>query len=364
MKNVLHIFSSIEYSGAEVMVSSAINCFERHGFRTYVLATGVEIGAYAKQMEAAGARVLHIELRSVVPHVLSLWWVVRKNNITVIHIHMESRHYYLWISVLAKLLGLKCIRTIHSKFEPNGMLRQFGKILVRNIPRLLGCRYVSVSDSVYYNEQRYHHIKTKIIRNWIDNTRYKFVSQEERVAAKESLNIDPKKLVVLSVGNCSSVKNHVFIIENISEILRSYPNFLYVHVGKEDSCHSEASYARDLGIIDYIEFTGPTNEVYKYLAAADCFVMPSIYEGVGVAALEALSCGVPSVVSNVPGLDTLKRYMPLINYFQSGNCREFIQKIPTAVGVDEDFRKAVAELVQSDYSVDLGVREYVQLYRS
>jgi glycosyltransferase involved in cell wall biosynthesis len=56
------------------------------------------------------------------------------------------------------------------------------------------------------------------------------------------------------------------------------------------------------GLEDRVRFAGPTDDPVPYLSAADVFVLPSHYEAFGLAALEAMSCGVPVVASDVGGL--------------------------------------------------------------
>jgi glycosyltransferase involved in cell wall biosynthesis len=79
-------------------------------------------------------------------------------------------------------------------------------------------------------------------------------------------------------------------------------NWLYLHAGVEHVEHCEQSLAGHLGVSDRIRFLGGGADIRELHAAADVFVMPSLYEGVSIAALEAMGSGLPVIFTEVPGL--------------------------------------------------------------
>lgn len=362
MTRVLHIFNSLNHSGAEVMIAGAAKHFNLQGYETYALATGKEAGSYTQCMRDAGVKVFHKELQSIPSHLLYVYQLIRNENIEVLHIHTERRHYYLWLSLLARVLGKRCVRTLHAKFHSRSCFRLKVRCLVRCMARVFGCLYVSVSESVYQNEYELCGIKTRRINNWVDVDRFGFVSYKKKLQAKSSLGLKENSVTIMTVGNCSSVKNHDFFIRCIPRIVQRYPNLTYLHVGYEDPDFSERHLAKELGVDKYIQFLGSRDDVDSLLAASDLFVMPSLYEGVGVAAIEALASGVPSVFSDVSGLNTLKGYSPLASYFQLGDEVDLLEKIDIALDVEERDREKVSHMVRSRYATRRGVDEYVDVY--
>ena len=63
-----------------------------------------------------------------------------------------------------------------------------------------------------------------------------------------------------------------------------------------------AADAKRLGLDDAVRFLGPVDDPRELLCALDTFVMPSLYEGLGIAALEAMACGLPVISSDTGGL--------------------------------------------------------------
>jgi glycosyltransferase involved in cell wall biosynthesis len=364
MKRVLHIFNSINYSGAEVMFARSVEHFEKHGYETCVLATGEQLGDYASSMKKAGVRLFHKELNSIVEHLLYVYRLVKAERIDVIHVHPENRHYYLWLSMLSKLLGVSCVRTFHNDFQSRGSVRKTAKCVIRYVARIFGCRYVSVSESVRQNELRNCRIDTKVIQNWYDTYKFDVVSSRKRLLARSTLGIQNDTFVLLTVGNCSEIKNHQCLIRSIPAIMDVFPNLLYLHAGKEETDHAERVLAKELGVESHIKFLGARTDIETLLAAADVFVMPSLYEGVGIAALESLASGIPSVFSDVPGLNTLKKYEPLASYYELDDRVTFVKKIISAKSIDKELCSTIAQKVRGDYSIERGVKEYVDVYES
>ena len=126
--------------------------------------------------------------------------------------------------------------------------------------------------------------------------------------ARQSLGLTEKK-IVLYVGRIEPLKG-IDILLNAMALLEDQTDTRLLVVGgkpgHDDELARLKSLAAQLGIADTVSFTGAVRqtELPKYYGAADVFVLPSHYESFGLAALEAMACGVPVVVSRVGGLKT------------------------------------------------------------
>ena len=98
-------------------------------------------------------------------------------------------------------------------------------------------------------------------------------------------------------------------VRRLKLLLKRRGDWLYLHAGGEDEPGSERLLAAGLGITERCLFLGSTDDPRSVLWAADIFVMPSIREGFSIAAIEAAACGLPLVLSDVPGLRDLKATM-------------------------------------------------------
>ena len=142
------------------------------------------------------------------------------------------------------------------------------------------------------------------IRNWFNVFRFRPPVPLERAAARQSLGAQLEDFLIVSVGNCNAAKNHEAILRAIP-LLPTALQPLYVHIGREEPGHPERKLADMLGIQNKVRFLGSQAEVLPFLWAADVFVMPSLHEGLGIAAIEAIASGVPLVCSRVEGLSDI-----------------------------------------------------------
>lgn len=97
-------------------------------------------------------------------------------------------------------------------------------------------------------------------------------------------------------------KGHSFMLQVVKALLPRFPNLLYVAAGEGEIREAIEIEARRLGLAQHVILPGMLNPVAPLLRRADVLVMPSSYEPLGMSQIEALSLGVPVVVSQVGGL--------------------------------------------------------------
>jgi N-acetyl-alpha-D-glucosaminyl L-malate synthase BshA len=120
----------------------------------------------------------------------------------------------------------------------------------------------------------------------------------ENLRQKLSPNNEP---ILIHISNFRPVKRVLDVIEIANLVLESFPIRL-VMVGDGPERFAAERLAREYQIADRVMFLGKQEEVYLLLSTADIFLMPSELESFGLAALEAMSCGLPCITSNAGGL--------------------------------------------------------------
>jgi glycosyltransferase involved in cell wall biosynthesis len=268
-----------------------------------VLETSREPGHFGEQLTDAGYTVLRLPLTRRPADVLNLRRLIANGKYDVVHIHTEGAD--LIPGLAARLAGTSAvIRTVHHIFPYQGWLRR-RKRLERRLNRLLGTLYVCNSRSGSHNETHTLHNPHRLVFNWYDDNHFIPPTDVQRATARASLAIREDQVAFVSVGGCAAYKNHHLILEALVET----PDVLYLHAGPEPD-DSERRLADDLGIANRARFLGIVPDVLDVFYAADGYLMPSTIEGFGVAATEALGCGVPVILSDRPALSDLKGLTP------------------------------------------------------
>ena len=296
---VLHVLGELRPSGAETMFCIAAPLFVEQGVEAEIVATGDQMGSYADELAEVGYKLHHISFSKSPVFFYKLFCLMRSGNYDVLHLHTEQANFWIGLVALAQRSNV-ILQTIHNSFEFTGNLRM-RRMIQRRISRFLGIKHISISPSVQATELKHFGLKTKLIPNWYNSSRFYKPSEGERKLARANLGIAMDDKVIVTVGNCSKIKNHGALIEAIA-LLPIELRPIYVHVGIEEDGEPERQLAKDLGVDDRIYFLGPLSDIMPALFAADIFVMPSLFEGFGIAAAEALATGLPAIFTDVAGL--------------------------------------------------------------
>lgn len=357
---VLHILSVLRPSGAEVMIAGAaprwFNTAGGHG----ILATGEAEGPYADTLKKAGFAVWHIPFHKSIRYFLRVLVLIWRERFEVVHIHTEQA--IVFYGFVAKLAGgRRIIHTVHNVFPFTGTLRLF-RIVMRWGLRQLGSTEVAIGASVAENEARNFFNPTLVIPNWYNEKVFRPPSAEERRAARAGFGLLSDCPVIATLGNCNEWKNHPLLFRALALLTSRGQDWYYLHAGAEDPRESERTLAAELGVAARCSFLGSTDDPRTVMWAADIFVMPSLREGLGNAAIEAAACGLPLVLTDAPGLKDLK------STFKDGF---WVEPEPSALADAIDAARRIfpagsptnANASRAAYGTEVGASAYYALYR-
>lgn len=146
--------------------------------------------------------------------------------------------------------------------------------------------------------------------------------------------IEEKENIILAVGRLHPQKRFDLLIEAFTDLHPQHPNWKLVIAGHGALEYELKNQCKNNGISEYIEFLGQVQNPYKQYAHAKIFTLPSSYEGTPNALLEALSCGVLTVVS-----DSIKGAAPFIKdqengfTFLSGDHKDLQRALEKAINI-------------------------------
>lgn len=126
-------------------------------------------------------------------------------------------------------------------------------------------------------------------------------SRDAQSDIRKELNLAEDDFLVLSVGELNENKNHQVVIRALAQL--KDPKIHYLLCGKGELRNCLEALAKELGLQDHVHFLGYRRDVVDICAHCDVFVLPSFREGISVASLEAMYCGMPLITSRVRGAD-------------------------------------------------------------
>lgn len=131
----------------------------------------------------------------------------------------------------------------------------------------------------------------------VDVTKFQSAGESSE-SIRQELGISNETMLFVSVGELSHRKNHSVIIKALSQVNK---DFYYIIVGQGELEQELKNMISSLGLNDRVSLLGYRTDISQILHAADVFLFPSLQEGLPVALMEAMACGLPCIVSEIRG---------------------------------------------------------------
>ncbi len=170
----------------------------------------------------------------------------------------------------------------------------------------------------------------------------------------------------LFVGRLDARKGFSHLVQAWAQVVKRLPDSKLFVIGDGPERQASEKFLIDAGIRDTVSFLGrvDTQELVRRYSEAQCVAVPSVFEGFGLAALEALACGTRVVARNVEGLRDVVTGQGLGSLVAADDIAAFadaiIEEFERPSLVDSDTR---AQLVEQ-YAWPIVVRRYVELYEA
>jgi len=230
-------------------------------------------------------------------------------NIDILHVHYAIPH--ATSAFLAKqIMGEKAahipiITTLHgTDITLVGSDASYKNVVDFSINQSDGVTAVSE----YLKEETYKRFdiqkEIRVIPNFIDLDRFK---KSNKSHFKRAICPNGEKVVV-HVSNFREVKRVPEVVSVFKKILDGGVAAKLLLVGDGPDRQKAEQRCRDLGIYEEVRFLGKQENVEEILSIADLFLIPSGSETFGLAALEAMSCGVPVISSDIGGLPEVNKH--------------------------------------------------------
>jgi glycosyltransferase involved in cell wall biosynthesis len=141
--------------------------------------------------------------------------------------------------------------------------------------------------------------KVMVICNGVDVERYE--QSVDKTGIRDELGLDEAARLIAVVGTLKDGKGHQYVIQAMPSIVAQHPFAHVLFIGDGALREPLKAQAAALHVDSHVHFLGSRRDVPTLLAASDLFVLPSLWEGLSMALLEAMATGLPVVASEVSG---------------------------------------------------------------
>ena len=360
---ILNVVGRMDRGGIETFVMNVYRHIDRSKVQFDFLAHyGKENADYNAEIRELGGRIY--EMPVIKTEKKTYYWRLFEYQSALIKFFKNHPEYHIVhghmtntaaiYMPIAKKYGQVTTCIAHSHLaktqKSNSPITVIGTDILRMPLRYCATDYFACSKSAalwLFKQSDIDSGKVKIVQNGIDSKQFDYNPfVREQIRNKYGLT---DKIVIGHVGRFYHPKNHPFILEIFNEYHKNYPNSVLMLIGDGETRGDMENKAAQLGLSDDVRFMGVQSNVYEFEQAFDLFIMPSFYEGLPVAGIEAQAAGLPVIAS-----DTITTEMDI-----TGNCRflslnDPVQKwVKTIVNMLDGFeRKSEVDcIIEAGYDI-------------
>lgn len=293
MTRMLHIVGSMSPSGIGNFIMNVYRNIDREKVQFDFIVHEHREVSFDDEIRALGGRLFYVTRKAVSPrrNFLEIRRVVKEGNYKIVFRHTDTATVAL--DLLAARLGgaRELIAHSHSTSTPNErMHRLFQPMLNALCTKRFACS--DKAGKWLYGKKPY-----EVIINAINLSDFSY-QEELRQKVREAEKLEGM-LVVGHIGNLLPVKNHLFMLDVMAELVKLQPDAVMLFAGDGEMRPLIEEKREKLGLEKQVRLLGVRTDTAALLQAMDVFLFPSKYEGLPIAMVEAQCSGLPNLVSDV-----------------------------------------------------------------
>jgi glycosyltransferase involved in cell wall biosynthesis len=297
-KKILHLIQSLDNGGCENMLLRTLPLLNEQGLENIVVTLKAE-GSLAEALRARGIPVYTIHQK----HLLDISSYFRLLKLIKSHQPELIVTYLLHADIVGRLVlqaptkakVIPFLRTTynHPRYRLARLFEQATKSLVTH--------YLANSQAVkdfYTSSLGIKPDKITVIPNGIDTDSFDAIQRDENL--RKSFEIQPKDTAIICVANLHPNKGHAYLLKAFEEVFEKQPNIHLLIVGDGEERQNLLDQIAHYSSKGNIHFLGRRSDVPQLLKISDIFVLPTLFEGMSNALMEAMGAGLPAIATDIP----------------------------------------------------------------
>lgn len=301
--------------------------------------------AYSEEVITNGSLVHHIPSKSSNPikHLFAFKKILKDHpeyKKVYFNVLNAGAAFTMWV---AKRMKRKVYVHSHNSSDENMRLHNlFKPALNKYADKRFACSDLA-AEHMFYNTD-----DVMLVNNAIDVKKFIY-SEEKRSYKRKELKLTDNDFVLFHAGRIAPQKNPRFLIEIFSKVVEKRPDAILLYAGVGPMEQEIKELAQQKGVQNNIRFLGMRSDVDELYQSADAFILPSVFEGLGIVLIEAQAAGLPVFVSDcVPPVTKITELLSFISLEKPADY--WAEKILASVGTQR--RDMSKEIEAAGYSIE------------
>lgn len=293
---IAHIIGKAVNGGTETVAMNYYKNIDKKKFQFDFFVESTSKVIDRDYIEKNGGRIYIIpSYKHIIKYVKTLKKIFRSNKYYIVHSHMNSLSFICL--KIAKCCDIPIrIAHSHSTTSKNEPLRNLLKLFFRKFSTKYSTDYFACSNKagIWLFGKKYIE-NGFLLKNAINDKKFSF-SLEKRKEVRNELKLNDE-ILLGNVGRLAKQKNQIFLLKLLKELIKVGFEGKLLIIGEGDQKEKLLKYCHKNGILDYVIFHQPVENIEDYYSAMDIFLFPSLYEGLGISLIEAQINGLHCVVN-------------------------------------------------------------------
>ena len=300
MLRVLQVVTHMNRGGLETMLMNYYRHMDRDKVQFDFLTHRPYDGDFGEEIHALGGKIYHLPLLNPFSksYLSELDRFFKEHpEYLVIHVHQDCLGGVILRAAAKNGIPVRIAHS-HTSHQTKDLKYPVKLVYRRIIPRYATDLFACGQES---GNWMFCGAPFRVLTNAIDAQAFRFRG-DIRKAVREELGISENDILMGHVGSFTPPKNHAYLVDIFNEVQKKRPARLML-VGDGEGRASIEEKVKAAGLSDRVIFAGLRTDVNRLLMAMDVFVMPSLYEGVSFASVEAQASGLSCIISDKTPLE-------------------------------------------------------------
>lgn len=369
-QRILHVVGAMNRGGAETMIMAMYRSLDRDKYQFDFLEFSSGESDYSEEIRSLGGRIFHCNWDQSPFRVFSTMKGLSKvisdeGPFMAVHSHVLFASGIVLAAAASAGVNVRVAHSHNTSTQDSGIRELVYQFISRSTMRMFTTGIAACTQAAghYLFGHRWFSRTGIVIPNAVDTCEFRPAPLPEREKLRASYGLTSNTMVLASVARMELVKNHRFLIDLAADLDAEGVDFTLLLVGDGSLREELESEVASRGLDDRIQFWGLRTDIPVILRCVDALLMPSHFEGLPVALVEAQASGVRCVVSDNISRDA-DLGAGLLSFLPISSPEPWTKLLLTEKRMQVSSESIQHALSERGYSIDSALDKCFSLYSS